>query len=688
MLKKALITCLALGTLFSAHAQQWETQNTHIKNTNTGSVVIGGRDLGDYPLIDFEQAPFGQSVSSTKLVQPIPYVEEAIDKIKFHVPYFSAGTATTVTVTIRTVNTCNLVGFEGKASAEDPSASVTVNGSGWYSVSFPGGALLKSATTHYVEIEATNTLAWSLSDNTQYRATNCTKGTTLSTAINLVALDSEEASEALEVRGRIRAEGMVFPDGSTLEGSRWSGNTSIIHTTASRVGIGVENPLTQLHLGGDIRGGGTEGSLRINGTQGYVEIGPRNANFLHFITDRPWFYFNNGIQVKNGYIRAYNTSNMYLQTGGNTRMTLLNSNGNVGIGTTNPQHTLDVNGTLNAQQLMINGQAVSGWNPTGNNTSTGQLSIGDADLGLAKWQLQVNVPASVTSTDYRGIKIDNYSTTGIGQGLNIGFESSTPFQTGIQSRGRMAGVVALSADVNSFGTTEGTGLYAKGTYRSIVAVGDADIDGDLNVTGSVDVTSIATENLTLDRLGLGTSSPQEVVELQHQPGAEAKIRFSHPETSNYFTAGLNSTGEKWQIKRMGAPVFTVEEVIDNGNPNATHSMVVIGSGFQAGDGVELRGNILIHAQKWEIRKPDYVFKDDYDLMSLDELRTFIDLNGHLPGVTSAAQEEADGGYELTTSLYQQLEKIEELTLYVLDLQEQLKAQQAEIEALKKEAGNE
>lgn len=67
--------------------------------------------------------------------------------------------------------------------------------------------------------------------------------------------------------------------------------------------------------------------------------------------------------------------------------------------------------------------------------------------------------------------------------------------------------------------------------------------------------------------------------------------------------------------------------------------------------------------------PDYVFEEDYELMSIDELDRYINENGHLPGIPSAEEIERDGiGVgALQTKL---LEKVEELTLYVIELQKE------------------
>jgi hypothetical protein len=79
--------------------------------------------------------------------------------------------------------------------------------------------------------------------------------------------------------------------------------------------------------------------------------------------------------------------------------------------------------------------------------------------------------------------------------------------------------------------------------------------------------------------------------------------------------------------------------------------------------------------------PDYVFEDDYRLMTLDQLRAYIERQKHLPNMPSAAEVRQNG---LNLSQYQMrlLEKIEELTLHVLSEQELRKEQQKEIEQLK------
>ena len=68
--------------------------------------------------------------------------------------------------------------------------------------------------------------------------------------------------------------------------------------------------------------------------------------------------------------------------------------------------------------------------------------------------------------------------------------------------------------------------------------------------------------------------------------------------------------------------------------------------------------------------PDYVFEEDYPLMSLSEFRNFIEENNHLPGVP-AASEINESGFEIGKTQGILLEKIEELSLYILKLEERL-----------------
>lgn len=68
--------------------------------------------------------------------------------------------------------------------------------------------------------------------------------------------------------------------------------------------------------------------------------------------------------------------------------------------------------------------------------------------------------------------------------------------------------------------------------------------------------------------------------------------------------------------------------------------------------------------------PDYVFGGEHALMPLGELESYINNNNHLPGVPTAEEVEKDGA-DLGEMNRVLMEKVEELTLYIIDLQKQI-----------------
>jgi|GEM_PF-1440978 len=94
--------------------------------------------------------------------------------------------------------------------------------------------------------------------------------------------------------------------------------------------------------------------------------------------------------------------------------------------------------------------------------------------------------------------------------------------------------------------------------------------------------------------------------------------------------------------------------------------------------------------------PDYVFEENYALMSLEDLETFLATEKHLPGIPSADELIEAEGFDLGDMHKMTIEKVEELTLYIIaqnkrllvqdELREKqdatLEKQQEEIDALK------
>lgn len=78
--------------------------------------------------------------------------------------------------------------------------------------------------------------------------------------------------------------------------------------------------------------------------------------------------------------------------------------------------------------------------------------------------------------------------------------------------------------------------------------------------------------------------------------------------------------------------------------------------------------IKINTKWWS----DFVFEPDYQLRSIGEVSMYIKENGHLPDMPSESEVIA-GGQDLSDIQALQQQKIEELTLYIIQLQEQIDA---------------
>lgn len=103
--------------------------------------------------------------------------------------------------------------------------------------------------------------------------------------------------------------------------------------------------------------------------------------------------------------------------------------------------------------------------------------------------------------------------------------------------------------------------------------------------------------------------------------------------------------------------------------NKKTSFVVYGNGVVNAKKIyaeEIEVLATVNGTKW----PDYVFSDSYELKPLNELGSYINENKHLPGVPSAETME-NAGVNLAEMNATLLQKVEELTLYVIDLQKQI-----------------
>ncbi len=144
--------------------------------------------------------------------------------------------------------------------------------------------------------------------------------------------------------------------------------------------------------------------------------------------------------------------------------------------------------------------------------------------------------------------------------------------------------------------------------------------------------------------------------------------------------GTNSTNinliSNWGYLSLGAradgnatPTNTLN-ILSNGN-------IGIGTTNPQGYMLAVNGSVIATSMtvKLNANWPDYVFKVDYHLPTLQEVKTYINQNHHLPEVPSE-QEVAKNGLNLGEMNKILTKKVEELTLYLIEKDKQLNDQRS------------
>ncbi len=121
----------------------------------------------------------------------------------------------------------------------------------------------------------------------------------------------------------------------------------------------------------------------------------------------------------------------------------------------------------------------------------------------------------------------------------------------------------------------------------------------------------------------------------------------------------------------------------------TDNKVVIGTGLSS-----LPEGYLLYVKKGIITErlrvatsgtakwADYVFENDYNLMPLKKVEEFIEENKHLPNVPSA-EKIAEDGIDIAVMSAKQMEKIEELTLYLIEANKRIEQLEQTVAELQK-----
>ena len=162
--------------------------------------------------------------------------------------------------------------------------------------------------------------------------------------------------------------------------------------------------------------------------------------------------------------------------------------------------------------------------------------------------------------------------------------------------------------------------------------------------------------------------------------------------TTYFTEGALDLNTATNITTAGYKLFTVKNqnvmksYIDKDGGAWFNSSVGIGTTNITDVNYKLFVETGIRTRKVKVDQvswADYVFKPEYKLRPLAEVESFIRRNNHLPEVPSE-KEVKENGVDLGENQVALLKKIEELTLYLIDQNKEIKEQNKRLEQLEKE----
>ncbi|MCX2495306.1 hypothetical protein OQX63_17580 [Pedobacter sp. PF22-3] len=185
----------------------------------------------------------------------------------------------------------------------------------------------------------------------------------------------------------------------------------------------------------------------------------------------------------------------------------------------------------------------------------------------------------------------------------------------------------------------------------------------------------------MGNLGIGTTAPAESFEIKaNQP----VITFHQPDISS-FKMGTSNGVFKLLAMDNGFGGHT-GSFSDTNNPYVfsflQNGNVGIGTANPQ-DKLTVAGNIGAREIKVSTNAgADFVFEPDYKLPDLTELEKFVKTNKHLPEIPTAKQM-VDEGVNLGELNIKLLQKVEELTLHLIEKDKTLTAQLTDINDLKK-----
>jgi hypothetical protein len=307
---------------------------------------------------------------------------------------------------------------------------------------------------------------------------------------------------------------------------------------------------------------------------------------------------------------------------------------------------------------------------------------GILNINTASSQINISTNGSTINTQGNDLYMHaSNAATGFGTPGNLLLQTNTTTlgttnfagNVGIGTTGPATKLQVQTPDAN-FGITHTNGTVSVGTYVGssggwLATKSNSPLyfcTGLLGTNGSAQMTLLLNGNV-----GIGTINPLTKLQVQTIDGS-----YGITHTNGTVTIGTyvgNNGG--WLGTQTNHPLYFFTNNSNALMTIATNGNVGIGT-ISPAYKLSVNGTIQAKEVRVETGWSDFVFEKNYKLRTLADVEKYINENHHLPDIASA-KDIRQNGLPVAETQTKMMQKIEELTLYVIQLQKEIDQLKAE-----------